>query len=86
MSSQPGTLRFRDLQRRFDRAAKSFDGADFVHRAASAGLIDRLDPMLIDVKRILDLGGATGSASRQLCKRFKRKHKRWRRTVMLGFE
>ncbi len=72
MSSRPGTINFQDMQRRFDRAAASFDGADFVHRATSGELIDRLDPMLIDVKRILDLGGATGAASRPLCKRFKR--------------
>lgn len=72
MSPQPDTLNFRDMQRRFDRAATSFDGVDFVHRATSDGLIDRLAPMVIDVKRVLDLGGATGSASRQLCKRFRR--------------
>ena len=72
MSTRPDRLNFRDLQRRFDRAATSFDGVDFVHRATSAGLIERLGPMVIDVKKILDLGAATGAASRQLCKRFKR--------------
>ncbi len=72
MSRQPDTLDFRDMQRRFNRAATSFDDVDFVHRAACDSLIDRLEPMVIDVRRILDLGGATGSASRQLCKRFKR--------------
>jgi len=72
MNSQPGTLNFRHLQRRFDRAASTFDGVDFVHRKTADALMDRLGPMLIDVKRILDLGGATGSASRDLCKRFGR--------------
>lgn len=72
MNSQPGTIKFRDLQRRFDRAAASFDGVDFVHRKTADGLLGRLDPVLIDAKRILDIGGATGSASRHLCKRFKR--------------
>lgn len=72
MSSKPGTLKLRDVQRRFDRAATSFDDVDFVHRATSNGLIDRLEPMTIEVKRILDLGGATGSASRELRSRFKR--------------
>ena len=72
MKSQPGTLNFRDLQRRFDRAAASFDGVDFVHRKTADGLMDRLDPMLIDAKWILDLGSATGSAGHQLCRRFKR--------------
>lgn len=72
MESQPGTLKFRDLQRRFDRAAASFDDVDFVHRQTADGLMDRLDPMLIDAKWILDLGSATGSAGRQLYRRFKR--------------
>ena len=34
--------------------------------------MSRLEPMRIDIKRILDIGGATGSASRDLCGRFKR--------------
>ena len=71
MNSQPGTLKFRDVQRRFDRAAASFDEVDFVHRKTAVGLMDRLQPMLVDAKRILDIGGATGSASRQLRRRFK---------------
>lgn len=72
MKPQPGTLNFQDLQRRFDRAAVSFDSVDFVHRQTEKGLLDRLEPMIIKAKRILDLGGATGSASRSLCKRYKR--------------
>jgi malonyl-CoA O-methyltransferase len=72
MGTQPHSLDFRHMQRRFNRAAESFDGVDFVHRATSDGLIERLEPMAIDVKKILDLGAATGGASRQLCRRFKR--------------
>ena len=72
MSTQPHSIDFRDMQRRLDRAATSFDDVDFVHRASSEGLIERLEPMVIDVKTILDLGAATGAASRQLCRRFKR--------------
>mgnify|MGYP001237229496 CR=1 FL=1 len=72
MNSQATTLKFRDLQRRFDRAAANFDEVDFVHRKIATGLIDRLDPMLIDAKCILDVGGATGSASQYLCRRFRR--------------
>lgn len=72
MSAQPHNHDFRDMQRRFNRAAQSFDSVDFVHRATADGLIERLQPMVVDVKRILDLGAATGAASRQLCKRFKR--------------
>lgn len=72
MSSPPGKLKLRDLRRRFDRAAAVFDSADFVHRNTAAGLMQRLEPILIEPKRIVDLGGATGSASRLLSKRFKR--------------
>ncbi|MFQ6004040.1 MAG: methyltransferase domain-containing protein [Woeseia sp.] len=36
------------------------------------GLMRRLAPMLIDARWILDLGAATGSAARSLCRRFKR--------------
>ena len=72
MSLQPQTLNFHDVRRRFDRAAVSFDGVDFVHRETGNGLMTRLSPMLVDVKTILDLGGATGRSCRPLCKRFKR--------------
>jgi malonyl-CoA O-methyltransferase len=72
MNSQANTLKFRDLQRRFDRAAAGFDEVDFVHRKIADGLMNRLDPMLINAKWILDVGGATGSASQCLCRRFRR--------------
>ena len=72
MSKRPGTLSFHDVQRRFDKAAAGFDDVDFVHRKTADGLMDRLKPVIIDAKYILDLGGATGSASRHLSKRFKR--------------
>ena len=74
MSSQPRTINFQEMQRRFDHAAATFDGVDFVHRETCDELMDRLSPMVVDIKRILDLGSATGSASRPLCKRFKRSH------------
>lgn len=72
MNSQTGALDSHALRRRFDRAAASFDEVDFVHRHTEAGLMDRLDPIVIDAESILDLGGATGSASRALSKRFRR--------------
>lgn len=36
--------------------------------------MERLGPMVIEAKRILDLGGGTGSAARNLKKHFKRAH------------
>ena len=64
------TWRLRDLRRRFDRAAASFDSADFVHAVTREGLFARLSPLIVDARRILDLGAATGSASPQLRKRY----------------
>jgi malonyl-CoA O-methyltransferase len=60
--------------RRFDRAAPHFDEADFVHRYAARGLIERMSPMLVDVQRILDAGAATGAASRELADIYRRSH------------
>jgi malonyl-CoA O-methyltransferase len=67
-------LNTRDVRRRFDRAAAKFDGADFVHRHAARGLYERMSPMLVNVKTILDAGAATGSASRELARRFRGSH------------
>lgn len=71
----PGAIpRRQDVRRRFDRAAASFDGADFVHRVTGEGLLERLAPIRLEAGRVLDLGAATGTLSRQLAKRFKRCH------------
>lgn len=59
------------IRRRFERAADSFDGADFVHAATREGLLARIEPLLIDAKIVVDLGTATGTANRALEKRFK---------------
>lgn len=67
-------LRSQDVRRRFDRAAAHFDTADFVHRFTRDGLLARLQPMLIEPKTIVDLGSATGSATRLLARRFRRAH------------
>ena len=64
-------LNQKDIRRRFERAAHSFDAADFVHAATRNGLLTRLQPLLIDAKTIVDLGAATGAANRPLLKRFK---------------
>jgi malonyl-CoA O-methyltransferase len=67
-------LRLRDIQRRFDRAAASFDSADFVHEVTRDGLATRLGPLLLEPSTILDLGSATGATGRLLRKRFRRAH------------
>jgi malonyl-CoA O-methyltransferase len=59
------------VRRRFERAAQSFDGADFVHAAMRSGLLSRIEPLLVEAKVVLDLGAATGAANRLLGKRFR---------------
>ena len=71
MTGNSSQLRRRDLRRRLDRAAVHFDDADFVHRTSFAGLMERLEPMLISPSHILDLGAATGAGSRRLNKSFR---------------
>jgi malonyl-CoA O-methyltransferase len=61
----------RHLQRRFDRAASTFDGADFVHAHARDSLLQRLEPVVVNARTVLDLGCATGQASRALSKRYR---------------
>ena len=55
----------RDAQRRFDRAAETFDSADFVHARTRQGLFDRLEPMTVKVRTVVDLGSATGASARK---------------------
>lgn len=66
--------RHRDVERHFARAADGFDSADFIHRIAGGGLLERMAPMQVEPKRILDLGAGTGTLSRRLAKVFRRSH------------
>ena len=65
------TLHSVDVRRRFDHAADHFDDADFVHRVTRDGLLTRIQPMSVDASIVVDLGSATGSAGRQLARRFR---------------
>jgi len=67
---EPADLNKRDVRRRFDRAAASFDNADFVHRVTREGLLERVRPLRVDAQTVLDLGAATGSTTELLRKRF----------------
>lgn len=62
----------RDVQRRFNRAADTFDSADFVHAETRQGLLARLEPMTIEAGTIVDLGSATGASALALRRRFRR--------------
>lgn len=70
MTSQH-TLNTREVRRRFDRAARGFDDADFVHGVTRSGLFERIEPVVIDASVVVDLGCATGSATALLAKRFR---------------
>jgi len=67
-------LNAKHIRWRFERAATSFDQADFVHGATRQGLLSRLAPLLVDAETVVDLGTATGAANRSLSKRFKGAH------------
>jgi len=56
----------------FDAVADDFAAHDFVHRRTFDGLLERLQPMQVEPRRILDLGCAVGDGSRALTKRFRR--------------
>jgi malonyl-CoA O-methyltransferase len=59
------------IRRRFEKAAARFDEADFVHAETRQGLLQRIEPLLVDAATVVDLGAATGSAHAALGKRFK---------------
>ena len=71
-TTKTGELRRADVIRRFDAAASTFDSADFVHRKTAEGLFERLQPMQLDVRQVLELGSATGKCSRELAATFRR--------------
>ncbi len=62
----------REAHRRFDRAAETFDSADFVHAETRRGLLTRLEPMTVSAATIVDLGSATGASAQALRRRFRR--------------
>ncbi len=64
-------LRARDVQRRLDCAADSFDDADFVHGVSRDGLLARMRPITTDATIVVDLGAGTGNAIPLLQKRFR---------------
>jgi malonyl-CoA O-methyltransferase len=72
MERPPQQLNAQHVLRRFDRAASTFDQADYVHRHAFSGLSERLEPLRISPAWILDLGAATGAGSRALGKRYRK--------------
>lgn len=67
----PYAIDSRAVERRFDRAAGTFDDADFLHALTRDGLFSRLEPMTIDAGTVADLGCGTGAAIRPLAKLYR---------------
>src|SRR3954468_24428492 len=64
---QPPLLFDRALHRkRLDRAAGGFAGADFLHRRAALDLAERLEPILQDFPRAVDLSARGGAFAEAL--------------------
>jgi len=66
----PGKLNQLHVRSSFDRAATRFADADFVHRTAAEGLMQRLQPIAIAPRHVVDLGSALGAGSRQIARQF----------------
>ena len=63
------SMGIRELRRRSDAAAATFDSADFLQAHTRDGLLERLRPVTVDATLVLDLGTATGSAVPLLARR-----------------
>jgi malonyl-CoA O-methyltransferase len=62
----------RDARRAFERAAASYDAHAVLHREVGQRLFEHLDPVLIEPRRVVDLGCGTGASFDALEKRFPR--------------
>jgi len=62
----------RDVRRSFERAAASYDEHAIVHREVERRLLEHLDPIRVDPKRIVDLGCGTGTSFELLARRYPR--------------
>ena len=72
MRLESGELSVGDIQRRFDRAAATFDESDYVHRTTCTGLLERLKPTTFDAAVIIDLGSASGKGTMLLSKKYRK--------------
>jgi malonyl-CoA O-methyltransferase len=61
-----------DARRAFERAAASYDAHAVLHREVGKRLLEHLDPIRIEPRRIVDLGCGTGASFAALEKRFPR--------------
>ena len=57
-------------RRAFDRAAATYDRADAMHREVGKRLVEHLDPIRVDPRRVVDLGCGTGTHLEAISARF----------------
>ena len=60
----------RQVRRNFARAAASYDGAAVLQREVGSRMLERLDYVRIEPKRVLDLGCGTGASLTALQERY----------------
>ena len=56
------------LRRNFDRAASGYDQVAALQRVVGSRLLERLDPIRLSPRRIIDLGAGTGRPAAQLAR------------------
>lgn len=64
------TLNKAHIQQHFDKAAHTYDAAAILQREIGDRLLERLDYIKINPKRVLDLGAGTGYMTKQLLKQY----------------
>jgi malonyl-CoA O-methyltransferase len=62
----------RDVRRAFERAARTYDEAAVLQREVASRLLEHLDPIRTEPKRVLDLGCGTGESLAALQRRYAR--------------
>ena len=60
----------KNLQRAFNRAAKTYDNASYLQKEICERLLDRADMINIQPDYILDLGAGTGYGAFSLLKKY----------------
>jgi len=60
----------RDARRAFERAARTYDDAAVLQREVGRRLFEHLDPIVIEPRRIVDLGCGTGALFEPMGKRY----------------
>ena len=62
----------RAVRRAYERAASTYDAHAILHREIGSRLLEHLDPIRVDPRRVLDLGCGTGASFDALRARFPR--------------